>query len=74
MEGLILENAKRKSWLIFYTHDVRPEPSRYGCTPELLEAAVSSAVHSGSRILTVREALAEVGVGMEAQAMKMGAH
>lgn len=74
MEGLILENAKRKSWLIFYTHDVRPEPSRYGCTPELLEAAVSSAVHSGSRILTVREALAEVGVGMEAQALKMGAH
>jgi peptidoglycan/xylan/chitin deacetylase (PgdA/CDA1 family) len=61
-EELILENQKRKSWLIFYTHDVRPEPSPYGCTPALLEAAVACAVLAGCRILTVGEALAEVGV------------
>jgi peptidoglycan/xylan/chitin deacetylase (PgdA/CDA1 family) len=61
-EKLILENAKRKTWLIFYTHDVRPRPSAFGCTPSLLEAALSCAVRSGCRILTVREALAEVGV------------
>jgi peptidoglycan/xylan/chitin deacetylase (PgdA/CDA1 family) len=61
-EELILENAKRKSWLIFYTHDVRPNPSVFGCTPALFEAAASCAVRSGCRILTVREALAEVGV------------
>jgi peptidoglycan/xylan/chitin deacetylase (PgdA/CDA1 family) len=61
-EELILENTKRKSWLIFYTHDVRPEPSAFGCTPALLEAAVSCAVRSGCRILTVRETLAEVDV------------
>jgi peptidoglycan/xylan/chitin deacetylase (PgdA/CDA1 family) len=61
-EKLIAENTNRKTWLIFYTHDVHPNPSPYGCTPELLEAVVSSAARSGSRILMVREALAEIGV------------
>jgi len=61
-EELILENKKRKSWLIFYTHDVRPQPSAFGCTPALLEAAVSCAVLAGCRILPVREALWEIGV------------
>jgi peptidoglycan/xylan/chitin deacetylase (PgdA/CDA1 family) len=59
---LIGENVKEKSWLIFYTHDVRSAPSPFGCTPDLLEAAVLSAVQTGSRILTVREALAHAGV------------
>lgn len=59
---LIRENAKRKSWLIFYTHDVRPNPSPFGCTPRLFEATVSCAVRSGCRILTVQEALSEIGV------------
>ena len=61
-EEMIVENAARKSWLIFYTHDVRPNPSLYGCTPALFESVVTFAVRSGSRILTVQEALAEVGV------------
>jgi peptidoglycan/xylan/chitin deacetylase (PgdA/CDA1 family) len=30
-EELIRENAARKSWLIFYTHDVREDPSAYCC-------------------------------------------
>jgi peptidoglycan/xylan/chitin deacetylase (PgdA/CDA1 family) len=59
---LIAENAKRKTWLIFYTHDVSPRPSPFGCTPKLLEAVVSCAAQSGSRILTVREALTEAGI------------
>ncbi|MGA8273621.1 MAG: polysaccharide deacetylase family protein [Candidatus Sulfotelmatobacter sp.] len=61
-EDLIAKNAKRSTWLIFYTHDVRPNPSPFGCTPALLEAAVSCAARSGCRILTVREALVEAGV------------
>lgn len=61
-EELIAENVRRRSWLIFYTHDVQPQPSPYGCTPELLQSAVSVAAQSGSRILTVQDALAEVGV------------
>jgi peptidoglycan/xylan/chitin deacetylase (PgdA/CDA1 family) len=60
-EQLIAENVRRKSWLIFYTHDVRENPSPYGCTPALLEASISCTARSGCRILTVKEALAEAG-------------
>jgi len=61
-EELILENKNRKTWLIFYTHDVRRNPSAYGCTPALLESAVSCAILAGCKILTVGEALLEIGV------------
>lgn len=61
-EELILHNVRQKGWLIFYTHDIRPEPSPYGCTPALFESVVSFAVRSGCRILTVKEVLGELGV------------
>jgi peptidoglycan/xylan/chitin deacetylase (PgdA/CDA1 family) len=61
-EELILENKNRKTWLIFYTHDVRRNPSAFGCTPALLESAVSCAILAGCKILTVGEALLEIGV------------
>lgn len=61
-KNLILENEKKKNWLIFYTHDVRPNPSPYGCTPSLLESTVSFAIERGCRILTVKAALAELGI------------
>ncbi len=63
VEDLILENVKQRGWLIFYTHDVRTNPSEYGCTPALLEFAVSLAAKRGCRILAVQETLAELGVG-----------
>ncbi len=60
-ESLINQNARQKSWLIFYTHDVQENPSRYGCTPSLFEAVVRSAMDSGSEILTVEDALGKIG-------------
>jgi peptidoglycan/xylan/chitin deacetylase (PgdA/CDA1 family) len=65
VEELIQRNSTQKAWLIFYTHDVRPNPSAYGCTPDLFKFAVSRAVQSGSRILTVAETLNEIGVPNE---------
>jgi peptidoglycan/xylan/chitin deacetylase (PgdA/CDA1 family) len=62
-ESLISQNVKQGTWLIFYTHDVRPNPSPYGCTPALLEFAVSFALRGGNRILTVQDALTEVKLG-----------
>jgi peptidoglycan/xylan/chitin deacetylase (PgdA/CDA1 family) len=56
--ALIDENSRKKSWLIFYTHDVQPRPSAYGCTPALLEQVVRTAIMSGSRIATVAEVMA----------------
>jgi peptidoglycan/xylan/chitin deacetylase (PgdA/CDA1 family) len=63
VEDLICENAAQKTWLIFYTHDVRSNPSPYGCTPELLEFALALAVRSGSHVLTVEKALARIETG-----------
>ena len=60
MRKLILDNERKKSWLIFYSHDVQDTPSRFGCTPALLEFAVSCALQTATRILTVAEVVANV--------------
>jgi hypothetical protein len=57
---LILENIESRSWLIFYSHDVSKNPSPFGCTPALLEEAVSFAADRGSRIMTVAEVVSEI--------------
>jgi peptidoglycan/xylan/chitin deacetylase (PgdA/CDA1 family) len=52
-----LARAKaRTAWLILYTHDVRPAPSPWGCTPEALAGILDDALAEGFRILTVRDA------------------
>lgn len=61
VERLFRQNEERRGWLIFYSHDVRPAPSKFGCTPELLESAVAFTAKHNSRILTVSEALEELG-------------
>jgi len=60
VDHLIRENERRGSWLIFYSHDVAPSHSQYGCTPALLEFAVSAAAKSSSRVMTVAEVLQEL--------------
>jgi len=53
-----LDKAERGSgWLIFHTHDVDPDPSLWGATPEQLATAVAAARGRGCEILTVRNAL-----------------
>jgi peptidoglycan/xylan/chitin deacetylase (PgdA/CDA1 family) len=61
-EELIAENVRNHGWLIFYTHDVRPNPSPYGCTRSLFESVVSRASASGAKILSVNEALIAAGI------------
>jgi nitrous oxide reductase accessory protein NosL len=60
VQELILENERRRGWLIFYSHDVRSMPSRYGCTPDLLRFAVSFASQRGGRILKISDVVAEL--------------
>jgi|SRR5579872_1698963 len=60
---LITDNLTCKSWVIFYTHDVSERPSPFGCTPELLQEAVSYAAKCGNRILSVEEVLSELSSG-----------
>lgn len=54
---IIERNKRANGWLIFATHDVCPQPSPYGCTPEFFSDVVKYAAQSGSRILPVGEAV-----------------
>jgi peptidoglycan/xylan/chitin deacetylase (PgdA/CDA1 family) len=47
----------RKAWLILYTHDVRNDPSDWGCTPAALELLLARAKQLGFEIRPVSEAL-----------------
>lgn len=62
LDALIQKNAQRKTWLIFYMHDVRENPSPYGCTPALFESVVSFAARRGSQLRSIGPVLAQLGV------------
>jgi len=47
-----------KSWLVFFSHDVAETPSPYGCTPQMLEHALTCVRDAGLEILPVGEAFA----------------
>lgn len=55
--SLISTNVARRGWLIFYTHDVRRNPSAFGCTPDLFDQTVALAMERGCRIASIKEAL-----------------
>lgn len=57
---LIDDSKSRNGWIIFNAHDVSAEPSRWGCTPELMESVVSDLANNGIEILTMKNALARV--------------
>jgi peptidoglycan/xylan/chitin deacetylase (PgdA/CDA1 family) len=57
--GLLLsENVRRRGWLVFYTHDVSPDPSLFGCTPALLDKTISLAKAKGCRVTYVGAVIA----------------
>ena len=52
-----IEIAKTKpQWLNFFTHDVRENPSDFGCTPEEFRKIVMAVRESGLRVMTVDDA------------------
>ena len=56
----IAQVAREGGWLVFYAHDVAPEHSLYGVTPQDLDWCVAEARAAGCDIRTVAEVLAEV--------------
>jgi len=60
--ALIEEARRRNGWVIFFSHDVRRRPTAFGSTPDQLERVAAAAAAAGCAILTVREALAEIGL------------
>lgn len=61
IKQVIEANKSAGGWLIFATHDVCREPTRFGCTPELFEEILNHAIASGARILPVSAALSAIG-------------
>lgn len=61
LERLLDEAAARRAWLVFFTHDVTPEPSAYGASPALLRAALAGALRRGLAVRTMAEALDSIG-------------
>jgi len=54
-------------WLIFFTHDISPTPTPYGCTPAVFAQLVAHAVDRGCRVLSVDAALDHMGLREEAR-------
>jgi peptidoglycan/xylan/chitin deacetylase (PgdA/CDA1 family) len=59
IHDMIERNRLEKGWLIFATHDIARQPSRFGCTPEFFEDVVRRALASGARVLPVAASLAD---------------
>lgn len=57
MRATIEACVAARGWLVFATHDVEENPTRYGCTPGLFERVLRWSVDSGARILPVAGAL-----------------
>ena len=61
IERTIAENAKAAGWLIFSTHDVTPDHTRYGCSTVFFEQVVKAVKKSGAEIVTMSQALNRLG-------------
>ena len=57
---LIRDAAEQKRWLILFGHDVRDNPSEYGCTPAELEKWLELIASLPLDVLPVRDALKRV--------------
>lgn len=53
--------ARRRAWLILYTHDVADPASAWGCTPAALTALVNDAERMGFDIVTVADGVRRIG-------------
>lgn len=59
IELLLSKHQEAKRWVIFYTHDVRSDPSEFGCTPALLERTISAALRLGYVVDTINGVLSK---------------
>jgi peptidoglycan/xylan/chitin deacetylase (PgdA/CDA1 family) len=63
VRALIDEAKAKNGWLIFFTHDVGPEPSDYGCKPKDLEDVIDALASANIETLPVKAAAAAAMFG-----------
>ena len=57
----IARAAAERAWVILFTHDVRPEPSPWGCTPAALSRVLDAALAAGLEVVTAAEGARRMG-------------
>ena len=57
LEAVVAQTVRRRGWLVLFTHDVSPEPTPYGCTPQMLEHALEALARAQIEIRPMAEAL-----------------
>jgi peptidoglycan/xylan/chitin deacetylase (PgdA/CDA1 family) len=60
IRDLVHRCAGDGGWLIFFTHDVSPAPTPFGCTPDDLAATIDAARAAGCRIAPLGQVAAEL--------------
>ncbi len=63
IEAAIDAAVAKRGWLILFSHDVSEDPSPYGCTPAMLDHALSRLAAAGVEVLPVKHALARATFG-----------
>ena len=58
----MLQLSTDPGWLIFFTHDISPVPTPYGCTAAAFDRLVRYAVERRCQVLTVDAALDRMGL------------
>ena len=62
IKELVDSNCRAGGWLIFATHDVCDNPTRFGCHPAFFEEIVRYSFNSGAAIVSVSKALERIGI------------
>jgi peptidoglycan/xylan/chitin deacetylase (PgdA/CDA1 family) len=57
IDQLLRANEQNRGWVIFYTHDISDNPSRFGCRPSEFESVVKLTVETRASILSVGQAI-----------------
>ena len=60
---IIATAVQTRSWIVFLTHDVSENPTPYGSTPEMIEAALRLVNNASIPILTLKAAAAKAILG-----------
>jgi len=55
--GQISRISDKPGWLPIFTHDVRDNPSKFGCTPEQMLSVIEAVKQSGAQVLTMADAI-----------------
>ena len=67
---LIADTVRTNGWLIFLSHDVCDEPSRFGVRPDLLEFALRNAQQAGLQPVTISQGSADRAAAPHRQATR----